>query len=528
MLKVLLADDEKKEISFLMQTIDWADMGLEVVGVAENGQIADEMEQQLQPDIVITDILMPHTTGVELAARIRQRRKDVHIIFLTGHRSFEFAREAIKSEVEYYLLKPIDPEQLRQVLKEVAERCVDNKRKRLEQQLFQDMLRENMPVLRQAMLRQLLNGIPMEEQRLQFYNISLGQGPMCVAVVHALSNAEESEYQRTLSSYQLNLAVREIIGETNDQLFFPLETEGKYGMILHQQPNQETVVNLLQNVQRNIALMCRRQVSIGVGKTVNNPADLPDSYHTALLALEHSSESETGELLLFNDLIEEQNTILPLWLDAIKTQMSERVIAGQADRVRESLEQLSQYLKRLPLTVQVFHTMCIDLTNAVIWKVSTYYPTVIPALFGGEVSFLPLMEMTDTDHMVKWVTNVLLPICEKIAERQLSRQGMLAAELKAYIDNNLEKDMTVESIASVVSLSRGYASSIFKKKYGVGINQYLLNTRMTKAKELLEQPLLKIRDVAAMVGFYNNAHFSAVFKREVGISPRDYREKILG
>ena len=203
------------------------------------------------------------------------------------------------------------------------------------------------------------------------------------------------------------------------------------------------------------------------------------------------------------------------------------MVAGQTDKVRAQLLQLRQELPLQPLTAQMLHMLCIDLTNAVIWKVSTYYPSVIQSLFGGEVSFQPLMELTEAAPMVHWISTVLLPISENIAERQLSRQGQLAAELKHYMDNNLEKDMTVESIAAVAALSRGYASSIFKKRYGVSINQYLLNARMAKAKELLCQPLLKIRDIAAMVGFYNNAHFSAVFKREVGIPPRDYRDQRL-
>lgn len=528
MLKVLLVDDEQKEISFLLQSVSWAQMGLEVVGVAENGKLADEMEQQLCPDIVISDVVMPFQTGIELAARIRQRRKNVHIIFLTGHRSFEFAQEAIKSDVEYYLLKPVDPEQLRQVLAEVAQRCVDNKRKRFEQQLFQDMLRENMPALREMMLRQLLTGVvPEEQQRLQFYNISLQDGPVAAVVFQPAQALSDSEYERTLKNYRFAQAVQEILGKDSDHLFFSLETEGRYCLLASGIARQQTLFDLLQRLQQNVDLMCRQSVRIGVGKTVYTMGDIPQSYQTALLALEHCSSDSGNEILFFGDLLPEQTALPPVRLEDIKARLSESVVAGQTDKVRLTLEQLTRDLQTPALTAQVLHTVCIDLTNAVIWKVSTYYPMVIPALFGGEVSFLPLMELTDPENMVRWISGVLIPICENIAERQLSRQGQLAAELKNYMDNNLEKDMTVESIACVAGLSRGYASSIFKKQYGISINQYLLNARMTKAKELLAQPLLKIRDIAAMVGFYNNAHFSAVFKREVGIPPRDYREQRL-
>lgn len=527
MLKVLLVDDEQKEISFLLQAVPWAQMGLEVAGVAENGALADQMEQQLCPDIVLTDVVMPAMTGIELAQKIRQRRKDVHIIFLTGHRSFEFAQQAIASDVEHYLLKPVDPEQLRQILSEVAQRCVDNKRKRFEQQLFQDMLRQNMPVLRQTMLRQLLTGIaPEEEQRLQFYDISLQDGPGAVAVFQSAQVLSDSEYERNLNNYRFALAVQEILETDAGYLFFPLETEGRYCLLVSSLSRLQTLPDLLQRLQQNVTLMCRENVRIGVGKTVFSIADIPQSYQTALLALEHCSP-DGGETMFFGDLLPEQTALPPVRLEDMKARLSESVTAGQTAKVRMVLEQLERQLQTMPLTAQVLHTVCIDMTNAVIFKVSAYYPAVIPAVFGGEVSFLPLMEMKETGEMIRWISDILLPICENIAERQLSRQGQLAAELKHYMDNNLEKDMTVEAIAAVASLSRGYASSIFKKRYGISINQYLLNARMARAKELLAQPLLKIRDVATMVGFYNNAHFSAVFKREVGIPPRDYREQLL-
>lgn len=529
MLKVLLVDDEQKEISFLLQAVPWTKMGLEVAGVAENGKQADRMEQQLCPDIVISDVVMPNMTGIELAQRIRSRRNDVHIIFLTGHRSFEFAQQAIASDVEHYLLKPIDPEQLRQVLTEVARRCVDNKSKRFEQQLFQNMLQQNMPVLREAMLRQLLTGIAPEEQdRLAFYNITLKDGPISAVVLQPSQTGTENEYERNLKNYRFTLAVQEILAQNPDCLFFSLEKEKRYCLLACGISDRQTLSDLLQRMRQNVMLMCRENVRIGAGKTVFSVGEIPQSYQTALLALEHCTVESGSEIMFFGDLLPEQMTLPPVRLEDMKARLSESVVAGQTAKVRQTLGQLQQELQALVLTVQVLHSACIDLTNAVIWKVSTYYPAVIPSLFGEEVSFLPLMALTEPADMVQWISTVLLPISENIAERQLSRQGQLAAELKKYMDNNLEKDMTVESIASVASLSRGYASSIFKQQYGISINQYLLNARMEKAKELLCQPLLKIRDVAAMVGFYNNAHFSAVFKREVGIPPRDYREQILG
>jgi two-component system response regulator YesN len=342
---------------------------------------------------------------------------------------------------------------------------VDNKRKRFEQQLFQDMLQQNMPVLREAMLRQLLTGIAPEEQdRLIFYNIALKEGPISVVVLQPSQVGAEGEYERNLKHYRFALAVQEILAHDPGYLFFSLETEERHCLLACGLSDRQPLSDLLQRLQQNVALMCRESVSIGVGKTVFAVRDIPQSYQTALLALEHCTMEGGSDIMFFGDLLPEQTSFPPVRLDDMKARLSESVAAGQTARVQQTLEQLLQELRVHPLSVQVLHTACIDLTNAVIWKVSTYYPTVIPSLFGGEVSFLPLMGLTEPADMVQWISTVLLPISENITERQLSRQGQLAAELKNYMDSNLEKDMTVESIASVASLSRGYASSIFKQQ----------------------------------------------------------------
>ncbi|MEC0127895.1 response regulator transcription factor [Paenibacillus pabuli] len=88
----------------------------EVVGEARNGEEALQLMEHMVPDLVVTDIQMPVMNGLELAKHLYFAYPHVKIVILSGHHEFEYARQAIRYNVEDYLLKPLTKEQLRTLL----------------------------------------------------------------------------------------------------------------------------------------------------------------------------------------------------------------------------------------------------------------------------------------------------------------------------------------------------------------------------------------------------------------------------
>ncbi len=105
MIKVLIADDELIVRKGLMATVDWKKFGMEVIAEAPNGQKAWELFQQYSPELVITDIVMPVMTGIELARNIKQYSPTTKILLLSCHRDFSFAQEGINIGASGYILK---------------------------------------------------------------------------------------------------------------------------------------------------------------------------------------------------------------------------------------------------------------------------------------------------------------------------------------------------------------------------------------------------------------------------------------
>ena len=114
-------------------------------------------------------------------------------------------------------------------------------------------------------------------------------------------------------------------------------------------------------------------------------------------------------------------------------------------------------------------------------------------------------------------------------ETNLSTKGHKLQEIlesaKGYIINNFNNDISLSDIAGYVYLSTSHFARAFKKQYKISPIQYLLSVRIEKAKTLLEETNLKVGDIASSVGFSAQQRFNDIFKKHLGVSPSEYRQK---
>lgn len=94
-----------------------------------------------------------------------------------------------------------------------------------------------------------------------------------------------------------------------------------------------------------------------------------------------------------------------------------------------------------------------------------------------------------------------------------------------YIDRYFYQELTLAGVAETVHMHPNYFGNLFKKKTGVSYLTYLTNVRMEKAKELLDNPNLKVYEVCQIVGYYSPKHFSKVFKKHTDMTPNEYRDR---
>ncbi len=114
--KAVVAEDEELILNHIIKNIHQLQLGFTVVGAAQNGKQALALIAEHSPDLLLTDIRMPVIDGLELLKQVALNYPYIRAIIISGYSEFEYAKQAIKYGVKDYLLKPLEPDELRRAL----------------------------------------------------------------------------------------------------------------------------------------------------------------------------------------------------------------------------------------------------------------------------------------------------------------------------------------------------------------------------------------------------------------------------
>ena len=132
--KIIIVEDEEIIRNGLAISFDWMDYGCNIVGLAKDGKEGLDMILELNPDIVISDIKMPKMTGIEMIQNAKKQGKDFFSIILTSYAEFGYAKSAIEFGASGYLLKPVDEDELVELLKSITDKInKKNRQKKIEE-----------------------------------------------------------------------------------------------------------------------------------------------------------------------------------------------------------------------------------------------------------------------------------------------------------------------------------------------------------------------------------------------------------
>lgn len=119
---LLIVEDEKMEREALATIVPWQELGFRVVGALRDGVECLEYLNANTPDVILTDIRMTRISGIEIARFLREQELPTQIVFMSGHKEFEYARQAVELGVSHYLLKPVPLPRLREVFTQLRQK----------------------------------------------------------------------------------------------------------------------------------------------------------------------------------------------------------------------------------------------------------------------------------------------------------------------------------------------------------------------------------------------------------------------
>lgn len=534
MFKLLIVDDEYYFRQALKVSLPWEELGFRIEGEAKNGEEALALLPELEPDIVLVDINMPIMDGMELIRNARRDGHAVKFIVLTGHSEFAYAKQAMQLGVFNYVLKPIDEEELRDSLLELKDLIRKERSVRLEIESLRQQEQENIPVLRDRLLNEWLQGNGVaesssDEERMRYLGIELNASHYAVVVADPDSADErESEESRQLRK----LAVRDIVHECMRNRYPHAICHDREDWLVAivgcSEADRDRLEALLGSVRDAVRRTLGATVTIGLGNVYPGLEAVPVSYREAAFALKHrfvlggdrviphSAIADAGmKASLFT--VERRSGLLMCMRIGNRAE-AERWLTGffrDARAKNASMEML------LVAGLEIVST-CLEYLAEMSLSYEQLYRDA-----GRPDVMQAFQRMNSADQLESWLRQLILKAMEHAQGTKKTRAAKIVEEVKSYIHAHYgNEELKIEDIAKHVHVNYNHLCYVFKKETNVTINDYLTEVRMTKAKELFDRGEKVVQAIAGQVGYADANYFGKCFKKFTGISPSKYASNV--
>lgn len=536
-MKVFLVEDEYIVREGIKNNIDWEKNGYDFCGEASDGELAFPMISEKRPDIVITDIRMPFMDGIELSRMIKEEYPEIKIIILSGHEEFEYAKAAIQIGVEEYLLKPINGDELLQVVNRVAQKIKEENESR--ETLQEGEGDENIEYAKRQLLSSLIDdNASLSDAMEQGKKIHLNLMAQCYNIMMLKlqrKNKEQGFSQRILELYK---TMEDTLKEQDGQsIMFDRAPEGK--VILFMGSGEEEIrrnMDVFAGQFREILPEYEDVTYFGsVGVPVMRLRELGESYEAASHGFSYRFLTEPNQIVdnhtVFDQTRNEKKfscSIGSVDIQNLDKQKIESFLkGGEMDEIHFFVE---EYMKntgdagnnsmifRQYIVMDMFFAASHFLTQITDGREQLGEPFESPEQMQKIVS--------DLEATVVYIKELFTKVMQVRDAQTTEHNSDVVENAKKYISENYhDEELTLNTVAHEVNVSPNHLSAMFSQKTGQTFVKYLTDVRMHRAKELLKCTSKRSNEICEEVGYRDPHYFSHLFKKNVGCSPIQYRER---
>ncbi|MCY9694671.1 response regulator [Paenibacillus alginolyticus] len=538
MYKLVIVDDEPTVRFGLSTYFDWNAYGIEVVGDADDGDVALELIERVKPDLVLTDVRMPNMDGIQMSNRLSERFPHIKIVFVSGHDDAEYLKSALLVKAVDYMFKPVNLGELSVVVDRLVRALQTEKQER---KLIEDMqvkLIQSMPLLREKFLMSLIReGITFPariQDRIEFLGLNLPLDATYWVIAIRIDDASEiaqnrSERDQQLLSYSVLNIVQELIEKEIGGYVFENQIGEFVGILrLVEQEDQENLLfTLAEEVRESLYSYLKISVTIGVGERISSLASLPQSYSQAREAADQRWYLGKNQVISMDNL-EQGNDSMYRFDPAQNERLISSLKAAEAGKVQEELHMIYSALSRnraegMPYGRNLSLQLLL-LAGRIMIELNVHRQ----GLEEKENELLAEVFQQETlGDLRRLVESHLIEVCERIGEKRSGKAKNVIERIRSLIDKRFAENLQVGDIAKEVYLSTTYLCLLFKQETGETINEYMTKVRVDKAKELLKDPANKFYEVCYAVGYSDPSYFSKIFKKHTGHTPSSFRDHFM-
>lgn len=502
MYKVLIADDEEIIRSGFIEFVPWAELGFEVVKECENGNQVLEYIKYNTVDFILTDIVMVGPTGLDIARYVYENNLPPIVCLVSGHRDFEYARQAIRYNVHYYLTKPTDFDDMIEMVKDVKKAL--DKRKPMPEELS---------AMQERFFLDFFIGNHTGSDEIYPLARQLGLKPESMFICPfwiTVSNFEK--YIEEKWNYGKELLFTAILNFLRDGLkqfiiynVMISNNEGLFIAVLNTPADSapDELQASLEAVCESIQYLMELTISYRLGTSFTSLGDFANSLSTTALfdAYNASSDLYHGRILL---------------MEMYKNVMYS-LILGNKDRLDALMRSFAQQAAKLDIkTVKNYLSELADI-------ISNKLRNIEGVSFNDKYNDYSkkISEAEDKQEILDISREFLFSVSETINMKTPSSEAVIK-KAKDYISEHFAENISLDDVANHVFLNASYLSRLFKQSTGENFRDYIINIRISKAVELIKENKHKIYEISEICGYNNPKYFAQQFKQVTGLSPREY------
>lgn len=520
MKSVLLVDDELLARLGLKSLIPWNEYGYEIVGEAENGQLALELINQLHPDILFCDMKMPVMDGLTLIQELKKLPAPPQIIATSAYDEFHYVKQALKDGACDYLLKSeLEPDMLLKALEHASSLLSADS---LAQHSFSS---EHLKLLQEDFLQNLFSGkvlpdsyIESQQKLLNIqlptkycFCLSLKIIPPQESMIHLseLKQTLEEVCKNTLKNYGIFLSLL----PREDHMLILIQPHSELENLSHKQFLTSCCESLVQMISMLFNCTCH----IGASQVCIALHELPAARQQALDSMEKAIFDKKS-LIFYSSHFEETHIefyrILEMELKDIENALNEM----NHQKISDSFESLIHKIHLIDVEEQKYlRGICQTLIFLVNQKISTQAIDSEKLWWFDSQPYETVSTFQNRWQYCRWIQQLKTSLLQEINPEQENQRIII--EAKKYMRTHYPSNLSLDFMSEYLGLSPNYFSKIFKKYTGINFIDYLTDLRLKRAEELLKTGKYKIYEISSMVGYENSTYFSRIFKKKYGYSP---------
>ncbi|WP_219834113.1 response regulator [Paenibacillus sp. R14(2021)] len=507
MYNVAIVDDELQTALGIGSHTDWEAYNMHVAAVASNGQDVLDLMADQTIDLLITDVNMPIIDGISLIKAARELQPSLRCIVISAYSEFTYVKKALMLNVENYLLKPINENELHETLLQTLQN-LDRDRSHAQHE-WPDMV-----AFRTNILDRWVNGLIQEFElfeRGELLHIDLRAEAYRAAVLEV--NVDGTE-QGAAACGMIPAAAR-LLELCRSMPASPclkecfMDTSFRVVIISH-----DSLEGELESMLRSII---QKAASSGIhafaaaGRLTASSSRVHESFSDARLALHYRY----------------LNPAVPIWrcgaeMDPFALSRVSFIQLLQAGSVDQALQAILHSLRAsadphtsaIPFMLQLVQST-IDAGRV---------GSALPASMLRQLS--TFMEARKPEQLTHWMKSAIAEAVKAMHERSGSYHPLIRQTLE-QIRLRLGKELSLKTLAASMKVSSAYLGQLFKDETGKYFNDYVAQARLEAARALLLETDLKISDIAPRIGIPNHSYFNRLFKKTYGYSPVEFRRRSL-